>query len=65
MAKEMKIIINDGGMIDTIAVSKDLKDIDVEIIDLCTDQPDELKETKREEKAIRKAIKKEEMFEIY
>lgn len=65
MEKEIKIIIDDGGQISGICVSKDLKDADVEIVDMCTDDATDFKKAKKREKEVLKAVKNKTLIEIY
>lgn len=42
MDKKIYVIVNEGGVVEEVKATKDLKDVDVEIIDFCTQDPAEI-----------------------
>ncbi len=52
MQREIKVLIDEGGIFQGLYVSPELKDCEVELLDFVTDDPDELDDVeKRNEKA--------------
>lgn len=63
--KEITIIMNKGGQIESVYVSSDLKGSDVEIIDFCTDDPNEIDAANDSYNYLLHQTENEEMIEIY
>lgn len=62
---EIKVIMNNGGVIESVYVSPDIEDIDVEIIDFCTDDPYEEEEAEEAWKKVEEAEKNGTLIAIY
>ena len=63
----IKVIMNDGGVIENVYVSPDIykKGVDLEIIDFCTDDLDELDAAEEAWKEVEKADKEGTLIRIY
>ncbi len=62
---EIKVIVGNGGLIEEVYVSPELKDADVEVIDFCTDDPDELDEVKESYDELDKKASAGKLINIY
>ena len=47
MMREIKVVIDEGGIFQGLYVSPELEDCQVELIDFVTDDPEEAEETQR------------------
>lgn len=65
--EEAKIVvyINEGALMETVYTSPSLKSVDVEKIDFCTDDAEELEETEKAWEECEKAINRGELVAIY
>ena len=63
--KEIKVIMNSGGCIQSVYVSEELKDADVEIIDFCTTDEEEIEGAEEAWKDVEAREKKGLLVPIY
>ena len=63
--KQIRIIMNSGGMITDVFASMELADVDVEVIDFCTDDPKEQNDAEERWQATREKWRKGELTSIY
>ena len=59
--KEIKVLINSGGVFEGLFVSPELVNCDVELLDFCTDDPDELDDTEQRYQEIEKRVEDGEL----
>ena len=62
---EIKIVMNSGGMITDVLASPELADVDVEVIDFCTNDPDEYDEAEENWQEAKEKWRKGELTSIY
>lgn len=62
---KIRIIVNKGGVVETVYASKKLKDVDVEVVDFCTDDSDVLNEVAEAWEEVEKEVHKGRLVEVY
>ena len=59
--KEIKVLINGGGVFEGLFVSPELANCDVELLDFCTDDSDELDDTEQRYQKVEKRVENGEL----
>lgn len=62
---DIKIILGEGGCLEDVFVSPELKDADVEIIDFCTQDPDEVDDANERYDEAKSLIEKGDLISVY
>ncbi len=61
----IKVVVNYGGMVDSVYVTRGLRNVDVEIIDFCTEDEDELNDAMQAKRLLERATEKGRIVKAY
>ena len=63
---KIKVVVNSGGVVESVYVSSELvKDTEVEVIDFCTDDTDELEAANEQMGELKCELERKELKAIY
>ncbi len=65
MAKEIHVLIDEGGIFQGLYVSPEIADSDVELLDFCTDDSDEIDDVTKRYEDVKKRAKNGELSVIW